>query len=72
MSRQNVSKREGLEITLAKFDKSVKGVNDYIELLVVANRALRPADGMIWEEVEEVINQMINKREGNLSDGNRL
>jgi hypothetical protein len=66
---KEATKREGLEITLRKFDKSCKGPNDYIELLVVFLRAIKPDNGLAWSEVEEIIETITTEREAlNMKD----
>lgn len=61
MCRQ-ATKKEALEITLRKFEKSPKGENDYIELFVVFKHATKGKDGLSQSEVEEIIKHMIAER----------
>ncbi len=55
MSRQNVSPREALQVTLAKFLKSNKGTNDFVELLLVAGKN---AGNMSWDEIEVIVKEV--------------
>lgn len=60
---KEATKKEALEITLRKFEKSVKGPNDYMELFVVVFRVLRPDNSLSWNEIYEIITTMISERE---------
>ena len=47
---------EALKITLAKFFKSNKGANDYVELLLVA---AKNAGNMGWDEIEKIVREVL-------------
>lgn len=63
MVKQFVSKKEKLEVTLKKFEESLKGVNDYMELFMVFRNVISHDSGLLWSEVEEVIKNILEERE---------
>ncbi|WP_336784112.1 hypothetical protein [Paenibacillus illinoisensis] len=56
MSQQKVQPDEALRITLQKFLRSTKGVNDHVELLLVAGKN---AGNMSWDEIEKIVREVL-------------
>jgi hypothetical protein len=62
---KQVSKKEGLEITIKKFESSKRTENDYLELFLVFMKAIRPDNGLTWSQVEEVVKNALYIKEDN-------
>ena len=51
------NKQQALAEVIEKFENKTENhtVQDYLNLIIIANRVLKPADGLSWDQVEEAI-----------------
>jgi len=53
-------KKAWLEKAILDFKNSSQGVAEYMELFYVFHKCMKPGDGLIWAEVESILDKAIN------------
>jgi hypothetical protein len=62
MAKVKETKQEKLKKALEKFIESEKSSKDYIDLFVEFHYSIRPDNGLIWSQVEEILKDTVDKK----------
>lgn len=54
------TKKEQLKKAIEEFRKSDQNKKDYMNLIVVSHRVLKQGSGLLWSDVEEVLEDVLN------------
>lgn len=63
MSKKNAkpTKEEKFRKAIIDFEASNKGVESYMEFMAIVWHVLSPGDGISWEEVRGILEDILNK-----------
>jgi hypothetical protein len=49
-----------LEQAITDFKNSSQDVEEYMELFYVFHKCIRPDSGLLWSQIKEIVNKVIN------------
>jgi len=56
-----MNKKEKFKNAVEIFKNSEQTSEDYLNLIIVSISVLRFGDGLLWSDIEEILNEVINK-----------
>lgn len=56
-----MSKQEQFKQAVEKFKNSKQTTNDYLDLIIVSRSVLAQGSGLLWEQIEEILKEVIGK-----------